>query len=188
MRCVLLAVVGAAVTVGTASAAITHDPSPEPLSAWSELINNQIVTGASALQSNSGTRVLAAVHLAQYQAVDQLLREYGLTWKTVNPYKIRVNNIAEPLVEATAAAARTVLLGSGATAGIYPTVSATAVNALYAAQTVNADPSAIAIGVQQGLAVLASRVNDGTSPDVTNYFGESNMLIKPPINPNGSPF
>lgn len=192
MRHLLRAVVAvaAAAFAGAAVPSQRYDPSPEVVSAWNELVNDQIVTAPSNVNSNYGTRILAAVHVAQYQAVDQLLREYGLTWKSANPYKIKVNNLENPLVNAVAAAAKTVLLGKGTTAGIYPSVVAGPVNTLYATQTADPDTEAIAIGEAQGLAVLASRVNDGTSPNVVTDFGNSavngawrNTSASPALNP-----
>lgn len=170
MRSVLRAVAVAALALVTAQAAQVQTPSPDILSAWNELINNQIVTAPSNVNSNYGTRILAAVHLAQYQAVDQLLRSEGLTWKGATPFKIKY--LENALVDAVAAAAQTVLLGIGATPGIYPQAIAAPINALYNAQ-VGSSPNAaaIAIGRQQGLAVLLYRTNDGTSPNIVNDFG-----------------
>lgn len=169
MRSIVRTVAVAVLALATGGqAAVTQTPSPDILSAWNELVNNQIVTAPSNVNSNYGTRILAALHVAQYQAVDQLLRSEGLTWKAT-PFKLKY--LENALVNAVAAAAKTVLLGSGATPGIYLTAVAAPINALYATQTASADADAIAIGQQQGLAVLLYRANDGTSPNVVNDFG-----------------
>lgn len=106
------------------------------------------------------------MHLAQWNAVNDILLQQGLTPDSPN---LPISSLLPALKAGVAAAAKTVLVD-----GKFVWVNAAgAINTLYNSQVDLTQTTAISFGVAAGDAVIAMRVNDGSTAAASPFAGEA---------------
>ena len=106
------------------------------------------------------------MHLAQWNTVKDILKQQGLTPDSPN---LPISSLLPALKSGVAAAAKRVLVD-----GEFAWVNATAaIEALYASQVDLTQTTAINLGVAAGDAVIAMRVNDGSTVTIPQFFGKA---------------